>query len=250
MIKKRMIRLFSFFSISTLFLCLISCGIPNIYVPDDYSIPSGNDNTNTITLYDDMVSAELNKNGFPRLVLFYQIVPKENNNGFDSAISHFNSSYCDETTGLRISIEKAKDNENAFYTYNYTSYGSNPGGIYGIFQFSTSTSSDDRIAYIKEADIEGNPTKWNLTFNIDSGNILNLTLNNNTEIKLYRSNGKTFSKDSASYVGNEIPSEFSNSTSITGYTLNIFALVTTEFNDYTNIFNTKLKQIAKLDLPF
>jgi len=219
-------------------------------VPDDYSIPSGNDNTNTITLYDDMVSAELNKNGFPRLVLFYQIVPKENNNGFDSAISHFNSSYCDETTGLRISTEKAKDNENAFYTYKYTGYGSNPGGIYGIFQFSTSTSSDDRIAYIKEADIEGNPTKWNLTFNIDSENILNLTLNGGTEIKLYRSNGKTFSKDSASYVGNEIPSEFSNSTSITGYTLNIFALVTTEFNDYTNIFNTKLKQIAKLDLPF
>ena len=245
-----MIRLFSFFSISTLFLCFISCGIPNIYVPDDYSIPSGNDNTNTITLYDDMVSAELNKNGFPRLVLFYQIVPKENNNGFDSAISHFNSSYCDETTGLRISTEKAKDNENAFYTYKYTGYGSNPDGIYGIFQFSTSTSSDDRIAYIKEADIEGNPTKWNLTFNIDSENILNLTLNGGTEIKLYRSNGKTFSKDSASYVGNEIPSEFSNSTSITGYTLNIFALVTTEFNDYTNIFNTKLKQIAKLDLPF
>ena len=250
MIKKRMIRLFSFFSISTLFLCFISCGIPNIYVPDDYSIPSGNDNTNTITLYDDMVSAELNKNGFPRLVLFYQIVPKENNNGFDSAINHFNSSYCDETTGLRISTEKAKDNENAFYTYKYTGYGSNPDGIYGIFQFSTSTSSDDRIAYIKEADIEGNPTKWNLTFNIDSENILNLTLNGGTEIKLYRSNGKTFSKDSASYVGNEIPSEFSNSTSITGYTLNIFALVTTEFNDYTNIFNTKLKQIAKLDLPF
>ncbi len=245
-----MIRLFSFFSISTLFLCFISCGIPNIYVPDDYSIPSGNDNTNTITLYDDMVSAELNKNGFPRLVLFYQIVPKENNNGFDSAINHFNSSYCDETTGLRISTEKAKDNENAFYTYKYTGYGSNPDGIYGIFQFSTSTSSDDRIAYIKEADIEGNPTKWNLTFNIDSENILNLTLNGGTEIKLYRSNGKTFSKDSASYVGNEIPSEFSNSTSITGYTLNIFALVTTEFNDYTNIFNTKLKQIAKLDLPF
>ena len=244
--KKRLI-IESFFFLSALFLCLISCGIPNYYNPDGVSVnASPASNIITVTLTSDMVDSALNKYGYPQILLIYQIVPKDRYSGFNSTISSFSNAYCGYN-GTRVGTSNTSDK---LYSYTYSdSTDSSLNGTYGIYQFFDTSSNSivrtlDALCIDLDSITSSSVVRY-LSFSLDSEtkNLI-LDVNDGTDTTTYtlqRFNAKAFSEDSDSlpFVGNEIPTEAIDGNA-TSHEIRIYAFVTTEFNDYNNIYNSTL----------
>lgn len=243
--KKGITKDLLYLSIITLVLCLGGCGIPNFYVPDssNYSIFR---TENQIKLSGTLTDSSMIKSGFPKLILLYQIVPSGcSDAGFRSAVTSFNSEYCSTTNGKRISSD-------ASFTTSYTnSSDTSLNGTYGLFAFSESKSSPEIIRYFEEANLSGSSSDitWNLDFTLDSDYSLKLTITDSNgatldTFKLYRYNGRSFTQlDSidnyASFFGSEVPSVF-GLRSASAFDLRVYAVITAEFTDYNNVFNSAI----------
>ncbi len=269
-----------FFSICALFILFTSCGIPNIYslTWSDYS-------TSTVSgsAYDLEYRIRLNnsalpgggefnyKAGFPRLALFYQILPNPNqvSSGFSSAVSEMNNTYCNATEGMPFFDQ----NQGVpFVTSSYnTSYNEESEYIdYGVFQFRKPILGDNiNVTENNEAvvypDLNLVDNQWNFAFDLDSNNgVLNLIDLNDTEdsisfpIQLLRYNGTNFTNRSpestyfgSNIVGNEISENLASLGALSNnvdYQLAIYVVVQAEFSNFNNTSNTTLRQIGTLSL--
>lgn len=245
------------------FFLLISCGIPNIFVPDssDFSSSykvSSFDTDIFLTLSNNLANPSLNKAGFPKLALFYQIIPIGPYNaekGFESVVSNFNSIYCDSQNGQRISYSD-KNHPYHSYSYKYDSESTD----FGIFQFK---EDNEFINYFASANLTDSNGKFHWTLDFDYGSsenpndgTLKLRISDPSnpemiidEFNLYRYNDQPFSPNlDSAYIGYEVPEILNNNNNITGYKLKVFALINTEFNDYNNVYNTKLATIGEFAL--
>lgn len=248
-----------YLSFITIFI-LLSCGIPNIYVPNSSDCSSSKttsfDSNGKIVLSSNLADSDLNKSGFPKLALFYQIIPvgpDSAESGFNSVVSDFNSLYCDSKNGQRIS---SSENNQAYHTKTYK-YNSELTE-FGLYQFK---DSNGYVVYFDQADLTNllnGQFTWNLDFDYGSEEdsndgtlILKLLDHSNNLIQQYslkRFNDKAFNTNESQFLGNEVPTIMNASGSIINYKLRVYALVNTEFNDFSNVYNTTLKTIGDFQL--
>lgn len=276
MIKGRMKTTFFLFFIA-LILCLSGCGIPNYYVPNSSDV-SVSSSSNSLTIRRDVLDSDLVKDGFPRIYLFYQIYPEGtglDRDGFHNVIVEFNDTIADSTNGQRINISA---NNSPVFTEETTinfSDGTSESIEFGLYQFKSDDEFISSYDQISETILSSEPSSisWILSYpneeienpgegdttsteEFDSDRYLNLTItrqiisgNNsvtNTEYKfnLSRYNGNPFS---GSYFGSEIPSQYLTVPN-TGFILRIYALANFEFNEYNNVYNSKLTLIDEIRL--
>ena len=231
--------------ISVLFL--FSCGIPSIYVPvsSDISITSDSVYINTSTL-----NSSLLRSGSPYLNIYYQIVPEglTPQYPYSTINNKFISDYCNETSGRNIN----KRNGSPFYKYDYTTSINDTSATltYGLYQFvDAKTNSTINIPINGLDSLVSN--NWNYNLSINDDNYLELTIetaSGNVTYNLARYNGSSFSNSNTPYITNEIPSEYAYSNDITNYQLRVYALVTLQFNNYNNIYNSKPVEIFNVSL--
>lgn len=202
---------------------LVSCGIPSIYVPSssDITITAEDDGKFTIKI-SDTTRTELSSSS-PSLYFFYTISSSEQNSSYSSLLSSFNSKYAEETNGRNIS---------STFTDNQPFLGYTSGdNTYGLYQFSNLVMID--ISGISED---------TFVLKLDESGYLNLSYYTNDgdiaiKEKITRFNYKTFDISSSH-------DEVVEYTAAGIYDLKVYALVSCQFNDYSNTYNTKLSSSA------
>ncbi len=213
-----------FILFAALFL-LTTCGIPIIYVPSssDVKITTVDEENGTFTVnISDITKNELTSTS-PLLYFFYTISDQssDQDSGFSSAISKYNSDYASETDGQPIPSEFTSDQPIVKYT-------SSSGNVYGLYQFSKLVSYD----------ISGSSERT-LQFELDkSTNLINLLDENGNTIQsgITRFNGKSFSVDDIKSSHDEIAVSNPSGT----YYVKVYSVVSCQFSYYTNTYNTKL----------
>lgn len=243
--KKRLGIIFKFISV----LFLFSCGIPAIYVPrtSDISITKNNIYFNTVDL-----NSSLLRTGYPAVYLYYQIVPQGVSSSYPySAINDaFKKDYCAESAGRSI----PRRNGNPFYTYEHSASidGTSVKSEYGLYQFiDMNTGSSAAIPVAGISEFISNNLFYTLTFNEDTRTLDAVfnTASGDIAIPLGRYNNTAFLNGDSAYISNEIPSAYSaESDSITSYELKVYALVSLQFNNYNNVYNTKPVEILSYNL--
>lgn len=209
-------RLLFFILFATL-IFITSCGIPSILVPSSSSfrIINNNDNTGKIVVDSELKNNYI-KEGYPILYLFYSI---SNTNDNDNLIKAFNSEFCNNRNGLLINQEE----NNAFYEY---TYGDKNYSLYSLINESN------------ESIIITESYNYRIEYNNDGRVKLFLLDQDNNEIEcinLIRYN-RSFFNDTTSI--DELDNDDIYEENQT--TVYIYALLSAQFDDFTNIFNTEL----------
>lgn len=207
-------RLLFFILFATL-IFITSCGIPSILVPSSSSfrIINNNDNTGKIVVDSELKNNYI-KDGYPVLHLFYTV---SNTNDNDNLIKAFNNEFCNNRNGLLINTEE----NNAFYEY---TYGDKNYSLYSLINESNESiiineSCNYRIEYTNDGKVK--------LFLLDEDN-------NEIEcINLLRYNRALFNQ-----IQNldELDTTYEQNQT----TLYVYALLSAQFDDFTNIFNTEL----------
>lgn len=208
-------RILFFILLATL-IFITSCGIPSILVPSSSSfrIINNNDNTGKIVVDSELKNNYI-KDGYPILYLFYTI---SNTNDNDNLIKAFNSEFCNSRNGLLINQEE----NNSFYEY---TYGGKKHSLYSLI------NENNENIIINES------CNYRIDYN-DNGRVkLFLLDQDNNEIEcidLIRYNRSLFNQisnieelDDSSYEENQT-------------TVYIYALLSAQFDSFTNIYNTEL----------
>lgn len=208
-------RILFFILLATL-IFITSCGIPSILVPSSLSfrIINNNDNTGKIVVDSELKNNYI-KDGYPILYLFYTI---SNTNDNDNLIKAFNSEFCNSRNGLLINQEE----NNSFYEY---TYGDKKHSLYSLI------NENNENIIINES------CNYRIDYN-DNGRVkLFLLDQDNNEIQcinLIRYNRSLFNQisnieelDDLSYEENQT-------------TVYIYALLSAQFDSFTNIYNTEL----------
>ncbi len=208
-------RILFFILLATL-IFITSCGIPSILVPSSSSfrIINNNDNTGKIVVDSELKNNYI-KDGYPILYLFYTI---SNTNDNDNLIKAFNSEFCNSRNGLLINQEE----NNSFYEY---TYGDKKHSLYSLI------NENNENIIINES------CNYRIEYN-DNGRVkLFLLDQDNNEIEcidLIRYNRSLFNQisnieelDDSSYEENQT-------------TVYIYALLSAQFDSFTNIYNTEL----------
>lgn len=208
-------RILFFILLATL-IFITSCGIPSILVPSSSSfrIINNNDNTGKIVVDSELKNNYI-KDGYPILYLFYTI---SNTNDNDNLIKAFNSEFCNSRNGLLINQEE----NNSFYEY---TYGDKKHSLYSLI------NENNENIIINES------CNYRIDYN-DNGRVkLFLLDQDNNEIQcinLIRYNRSLFNQisnieelDDLSYEENQT-------------TVYIYALLSAQFDSFTNIYNTEL----------
>lgn len=208
-------RILFFILLATL-IFITSCGIPSILVPSSFSfrIINNNDNTGKIVVDSELKNNYI-KDGYPILYLFYTI---SNTNDNDNLIKAFNSEFCNSRNGLLINQEE----NNSFYEY---TYGDKKHSLYSLI------NENNENIIINES------CNYRIDYN-DNGRVkLFLLDQDNNEIQcinLIRYNRSLFNQisnieelDDLSYEENQT-------------TVYIYALLSAQFDSFTNIYNTEL----------
>ena len=236
-----------FILISVLFL--YSCGIPSIYVPASGDI---NINSKRVYINSSNINSSLVRSGYPKLNIYYQISPVglETSYPLSSINNSFTSDYCNETSGRLIN----KRDGRAFYTttYSTTIDGTSVKPEFGLYQFVDSKTGETINIPVEGLDKLLN-NEWNYTFVYDETNsVLRLSIITSTgteEYDLFRFNGAKFLNSENSYINNEIPSDYEPvSMNVTDYELHVYGLVTLQYNNYNNIYNSKPQQMFSINL--
>lgn len=209
-------RLLFFILFATL-IFITSCGIPSILVPSSSSfrIINNNDNTGKIVVDSELKNNYI-KDGYPVLHLFYTV---SNTNDNDNLIKAFNNEFCNNRNGLLINTEE----NNAFYEY---TYGDKNYSLYSLINESNESiiineSCNYRIEYNNDGRVK--------LFLLDQDN------NEVESINLIRYN-RSFFNDTTSI--DELDNDDIYEENQT--TVYIYALLSAQFDDFTNIFNTEL----------
>ena len=123
-----------------------------------------------------------------------------------------------------------------------------------MFSVKYLSSSKDKL-YFQLLSINGLDTlidnNWKYSLSLDDERYLTLNIKTPSGDLVYnlaRFNGSSFSNTVNPYISNEIPSEYSISTDITNYQLRVYALVTLQFNNYNNVYNSKPVEILNISL--
>ena len=221
-------KIIVFIFVTALVFLLFSCGIPSIYVPSssDIVITTPKDTTTgefTVSLSSTVLSEMAD--GFP-YIYFYYTVSSASQSQYSSAISSFNTTYCTDTAGTMVPTTH-NDTE---CIASYTTGSGDSKKTYGIYQLYRLTSCN----------ISGkNSITLTLKPNTDTGTLTLLDEDGNeVEKDIRRYNGYYFTK--SDFVdSNKDHSEIVDF--VNGpYTVKVYALVSCQFNAYSNIYNTKL----------
>lgn len=209
-------RLLFFILFATL-IFITSCGIPSILVPSSSSfrIINNNDNTGKIVVDSELKNNYI-KDGYPVLHLFYTV---SNTNDNDNLIKAFNNEFCNNRNGLLINTEE----NNAFYEY---TYGDKNYSLYSLINESNESiiineSCNYRIEYNNDGRVK--------LFLLDQDN------NEVESINLIRYN-RSFFNDTTSIDELDNDDIYEENQTI----VYIYALLSAQFDDFTNIFNTEL----------
>ncbi len=227
-------------------LVFSSCGIPSIYVPNSSDLKLNKDYAEINTA---VINSNLVRSGFPTLNIFYEIVPEGVSYPASTVLNNFSKDYCSETSGRFIN----KYSNHAFYNYQYSTKINDESvtPTFGLYQFRDANTQDVINIPISGLDSLLN-NKWDYSFNYNElDNTIKLEINTAQgliEYNLLRFNGASFSLFDTPYISNEVPIQYEVSSDITDYNLRIYGLITLQFNEYNNIYNTKPVEIFSFDL--
>lgn len=231
-----------FLTIITLFL-FTTCGIPNMFVPDDSSV-SITKITDTNRVKFKINSSYLldnanNRYYSPEVNLFYIIRGSNNTDIYSSLLSSFNNAYCNYPYCNPITGSKTDGEPLVTYNKNDVEY--------GLFQFYENDS------LIEKNYLYGDSFNMEFYFNEEEGLVLRIYDEDYTNLilpkrELRRSyDGKKFVNVSSLNDGEELRGEYIEPVEVV-----IYASITFSFTNYTNIWNSKLssyKELFSFTLP-
>ena len=219
-----------FLTVFTLFF-ISSCGIPNMFVPDESSvtfIKDESNNTATIAVNSPyLIAEESNLSYSPEVNLFYIIRGSNDSSVYSSLLSSFNSNYCNYPYCNPVTGAKVDGSPLVEYKSSDTTY--------GLYQFYGNDSVITNNFFIN-----GN---FNLGFEFTPEDGLYLILYDNygyplEKRELRRSyDGDRFSTLSDVKEDEELRGDYVEPVEVV-----IYAVVTFSFSEYTNIWNTKISR--------
>lgn len=221
-------------------LFFVSCGIPSIYVPNSSDISI---NKSRVYINQSVINSSLVRSDYPTLNLLYQIVPVGISPAYPSStiINSFKNDYCANTSGRLIN----KRNNRALYTSeaSTTIDGASVKPVLGLYQFTDKTTGETINIPVHSLDTLVD-NQWEYTFSFDNEehclNLSIITAQETKEFKLNRYNGSSFINSEFKYISNEIPADYEiTESNITDYELHVYGVVTLQFNNYNNIYNTQ-----------
>ena len=218
--------------ISLLILLIFSsCGIPNMVVPDSNAVSISADDTSnsyTITINDPFLLNRSNLSSYsPEIYLFYTVsTSSTSTGGFSKLITTFNTNYCSYPDCKPLS---SSDGEVGFLDESYND------DTYSLFLF----HGNDSV--ISNSYLEGD--KFNLKFSqLDNDLILSIYGSDNSIIneRILKSNGNNsfFSNEFQNEIGSEVKS------------IEIYAVISYSFSEYSNVWNTKLSKSNNIYIDF
>lgn len=220
---------FLFLTLLTL-LFLSSCGIPNMFVPDENSVSFITDTNNkkaTILINSAYLKDAANNLSYsPEVNLFYVVRSSTNSSSYSSLLSSFNNTYCNYPYCNPITGSKVDGTPLIEYKSGDTTY--------GLFQFYANDSVISNNYFI-----DG---KLNLGFDFseETGLLLQIFDENGSLIEkryLLRSFGDKFATLSDIKEGEELVNDYTPPVEVV-----VYAAVTFSFTEYTNIWNTKISK--------
>lgn len=212
-------------------LFLSSCGIPNMFVPDENSVSfikdTDNNKASIIINSDYLKDSTKNLSYSPEVNLFYVIKSSNNSSSYSSLLSSFNSSYCNYPYCSPITGAKVDGTPLVEYKSGDTTY--------GLYQF----FGDDSV--ISNENFYNGELRLVFEFNESTGLLLKILDDQDNMIlqkELRRSfDGDKFSSLSDIREGEELVSDY-----VLPVEVVVYATVTFSFNEYTNIWNTKISK--------
>ena len=221
---------FLFLTLLTL-LFLSSCGIPNMFVPDENSVSFITDTNNkkaTILINSAYLKDAANNLSYsPEVNLFYVVRSSTNSSSYSSLLSSFNNTYCNYPYCNPITGSKVDGTPLIEYKSGDTTY--------GLYQF----FGDDSV--ISNNFFVNGELRLAFEFNESTGLLLRIFNDQDNEIlrkELRRSfDGDSFSSLSDIREGEELVSDYVRPVEVV-----VYATVTFSFTEYTNIWNTKISK--------
>lgn len=220
--------------ISLLILLIFSsCGIPNMVVPDSNAVSISADDTSdsyTITINDPFLLNRSNLSSYsPEIYLFYTVSTQSTSSGgFSKLITTFNTNYCSYPDCKPLS---SSDGEVGFLDESYND------DTYSLFLFNGNSG------IISNSDLEGD--KFSLKFSKsdnDNDLILSISGSDNSLIveRTLKSNGNNsfFSNEFQNEIGSDVKS------------IEIYAVISYSFSEYSNVWNTKLPTLNNISIDF
>lgn len=220
--------------ISLLILLIFSsCGIPNMVVPDSNAVSISADdtlNSYTITINDPFLLNRSNLSSYsPEIYLFYTVSTQSTSSGgFSKLIATFNTNYCSYPDCKPLS---SSDGEVGFLDESYND------DTYSLFLFNGNSG------IISNSYLEGD--KFSLKFSkCDNDNdlILSISGSDNSLIveRTLKSNGNNsfFSNEFQNEIGSDVDS------------IEIYAVISYSFSEYSNVWNTKLSTSKNISIDF
>ena len=219
--------------ISLLILLIFSsCGIPNMVVPDSNAVSISADdtlNSYTITINDPFLLNRSNLSSYsPEIYLFYTVSTQSTSSGgFSKLIATFNTNYCSYPDCKPLS---SSDGEVGFLDESYND------DTYSLFLFNGNSG------VISNSYLEGD--KFNLKFSQHANDLILSIYGSDgsliTEEITLKSNGNNsfFSNEFQNEIGSEVDS------------IEIYAVISYSFSEYSNVWNTKLSYSKKISIDF
>ena len=208
-----------------------SCGIPNMVVPDSNAVSISADDTSksyTITISDPFLLNRNNLSSYsPEIYLFYTVsTSSTSSGGFSKLITTFNTNYCSYPDCKPLS---SSDGEVGFLDESYND------DTYSLFLFNGNSG------IISNSYLEGD--RFNLEFSQVNGDlILSIYGSDNSLIikRTLKSNGDN------SFFTNEFQNEIGSYVD----SIEIYAVISYSFSEYSNVWNTKLSISKNISIDF
>ena len=220
--------------ISLLILLIFSsCGIPNMVVPDSNAVSISADDTSdsyTITINDPFLLNRSNLSSYsPEIYLFYTVsTSSTSSSGFSKLISTFNTNYCSYPDCKPLS---SSDGEIGFLDESYDN------DTYSLFLFNGNSG------VISNSYLEGD--KFSLKFSKSDND-------NDLMLSIYGSDGSLITEKTLKSNGNNsfFSNEFHNEIDSEVNSIEIYAVISYSFSEYSNVWNTKLSYSKKISIDF
>ena len=220
--------------ISLLILLIFSsCGIPNMVVPDSNAVSIYADDTldsYTITINDPFLLNSNNLSSYsPEIYLFYTVSTQSTSSGgFSKLITTFNTNYCSYPDCKPLS---SSDGEVGFLDESYDN------DTYSLFLFNGNSG------IISNSYLEGD--KFSLKFSKSDND-------NDLILSIYGSDGSFITEKTLKSNGNNsfFSNEFHNEIVSEVNSIDIYAVISYSFSEYSNVWNTKLSTSKNISIDF
>ena len=221
---------FLFLTLLTL-LFLSSCGIPNMFVPDENSVSFITDTNNkkaTILINSAYLKDAANNLSYsPEVNLFYVVRSSTNSSSYSSLLSSFNNTYCNYPYCNPITGAKVDGRPLVEYKSGDTTY-----GLYQFYENDSLISND----YFINGEL-----RLAFEFNESTGLLLRIFNDQDNEI-LRKELRRSFDGDSFSSLSDIRDGEELVSDPVLPVEVVVYSTVTFSFTEYTNIWNTKISK--------